>query len=412
MNILAKLRRRQFLWGGLATSASIATGREYVEGQEERERQAQITEIASQRDMSQVLKATFDADSAQAIELQRIRESVNLAAPTQPYDRAMSKTLIRCSRLGTEQYLKGKTIPTYAGEISSLPTYDRSLAGYTQVANLQALEQTITEEIPLQVLAQLEQENQKSRQDSIATNVNIIQTVIQTTTKELVKIEKTVPVYFGFVLSSAEAHMIIFRGTQRTNEWLLNLAALQVTAQEMETPQFLGRAHRGFVNIYKDLVMQTREIARKLDPSKPCYISGHSLGAAIATLAAVDIAITVPALRPQLHLYTYAGPRVGNADFANGHSRLIPNHYRLVNLADLVPLIPSTMLLENITYIHCGQEWSFLAQNGDLLPNHVVSTYGGAIDREAESSTRLGTGVKIKYQSNWDNRNIPFRQSL
>lgn len=392
---MTKFRRRQFLWGGLATSASIATGREYEEGREERERQAQITEIANQRDMSQVLKATFDADSTQAIELQKIRESVNLTAPTQPYDRAMSKILIRCSRLGTEQYLKGKTIPTYAGEISSLPTYvgaafpsgNLSLAGYTQVANLQALEQTITEEIPLQVLAQLEQENKKQNQDSIATNVNVIQKVIQTTTKELVKIEKTIPVYFGFVLSSAEAHMIIFRGTQRTNEWLLNLAALQVTAQEIETPQFLGRAHRGFMNIYEDLVVQTREIARKLDPSKPCYISGHSLGAAIATLAAVDIAITVPALRPQLRLYTYAGPRVGNADFANGHSRLIPNHYRIVNLADLVPLIPSTMLLENITYVHCGQEWSFLAQNEDLLPNHVVSTYGGAIDREAETNT-------------------------
>ncbi|NJL91948.1 MAG: lipase family protein [Coleofasciculaceae cyanobacterium SM2_1_6] len=299
--------------------------------------------------------------------------------------------MIRCSRLATEQYLKGKTIPTYAGEITSLPTYAQSLAGYSQVANLQALEQTITEEIPLQVLAQLEQENQSQNpnhhQDSIETNVNAIQTIIQTTTKELVKIEKTVPVYFGFVLSSPAAHIMIFRGTQRTNEWLLNLAALQATAQDIDTPQFLGRAHRGFVNIYADLVRQTREIAQNLDPRKPCYISGHSLGAAIATLAAVDIAITVPALSPQLRLYTYAGPRVGNADFANGHSRLIPNHYRIINLADLVPIVPSTMLLENITYVHCGQEWSFLAQNGDLLPNHVVSTYSEAIDQEIETNT-------------------------
>ena len=29
-----------------------------------------------------------------------------------------------------------------------------------------------------------------------------------------------------------------------------------------------------------------------------------------------------------------------------------------------------------------------------------------------EAETALGKGVKIKYQSNWDNRNIPFRQSL
>lgn len=382
-----KLRRRQLLIAGFTSGVTIAGGKKYLDLKTESDRQARLLNLANQRDMEQVLQATFNADAAKAQELKNILESVQITPPTQPYDRQISKLLIRCSRLATEQYLKGKTIPSYGGEITSLPSYQKSLQSYTQIANFTALEQTVTEEIPLQVLAQVEQEQlEKEKADPIETNVNTIQSAVQSTTKELVKIDKKVPVYFGFVLSSPQAQILIFRGTQRTTEWLLNLTALQINPQGEDTPQFVGQVHRGFVNIYQDLVTQTREIARRLDPNKPCYISGHSLGAAIATLAAMDLAITLPQLRPQLRLYTYASPRIGNPAFANAHSQLIPNHYRVVNLADLVPLVPSTVFFNNINYVHAGQEWSFLSQNGDLLPNHVVDTYRAAVEQNLETN--------------------------
>ena len=382
-----KLRRRQLLIAGFTTGVTIAGGKKYIDLKTESDRQARLLNLANQRDMDQVLQATLNADAVRTKELKKILESVQLTLPTQPYDRQISKLLIRCSRLATEQYLKGKTIPSYGGEITSLPSYQKSLQGYTQIASFTALEQTVTEEIPLQVLAQVEQEQlEKEKADPIETNVNTIQSAVQSTTKELVKIDKKVPVYFGFVLSSPQAQILIFRGTQRTTEWLLNLTALQINPQGEDTPQFVGQVHRGFVNIYQDLVTQTREIARKLDPNKPCYISGHSLGAAIATLAAMDLAIILPQFRPQLRLYTYASPRIGNPAFANAHSQLIPNHYRVVNLADLVPLVPSTVFFNNINYVHAGQEWSFLSQNGDLLPNHVVDTYRAAVEQNLETN--------------------------
>ena len=386
-----QLRRRQLLLAGLTTGAAIAGGKKYLDLKTRKDIQARLLNLANQRDMDQVLRATLNADAMQAQEFKKIVQSVKLISPTQPYDRQISKLLIRCSRIATEQYLKGKTVPSYQGEITSLPSYHSSLKGYTQIANFIALEQTVTEEIPLQVLAQVEQDQLEQEQiDPIETNVNTIQSAVQLTTKELVKIEKKVPVYFGFVLSSPQAQILIFRGTQRTTEWLLNLTALQINtkidAKGEDTPQFSGQVHRGFVNIYKDLVTQTREIAQKLDPTKPCYISGHSLGAAIATLAAMDLALALPQFRPQLRLYTYASPRIGNPTFANAHSRLIPNHYRIVNLADLVPLVPSTVFFNNINYVHAGQEWSFLSQNGDLLPNHVVDTYRSAVEQNLETN--------------------------
>jgi hypothetical protein len=32
-----------------------------------------------------------------------------------------------------------------------------------------------------------------------------------------------------------------------------------------------------------------------------------------------------------------------------------------------------------------GQEWSFLSHQKDFMPNHVVDTYQGAIEREVET---------------------------
>ena len=109
------------------------------------------------------------------------------------------------------------------------------------------------------------------------------------------------------------------------------------------------------------------------------------MGAAIATLAAIDIAAHIPELKKQLQLYTYASPRVGDPAFAREHNRLVPNSYRVVNLADAITLVPFTVLFKT-EYVHVGEEWSFLAQNHDVMPNHVVDTYRSAIDKQAETN--------------------------
>jgi len=186
------------------------------------------------------------------------------------------------------------------------------------------------------------------------------------------------------VLSSATDNLILFRGTQRIEEWLDNLLALQQNYQANDAKQPYGKIHAGFADVYQQILAPLPpDIAKQLNPTVPCYISGHSLGAALATFAAIDIALKVPKLQSQLQLYTYASPRVGDPTFAKAHSQLIPNSYRVVNLADIIPLVPPTKL--SGTYVHVGQEWAFLSQNGDALPNHVIDTYLKAIDRGLES---------------------------
>lgn len=76
---------------------------------------------------------------------------------------------------------------------------------------------------------------------------------------------------------------------------------------------------------------------------------------------------------------------MGDPTFARIHAQYVPNHYRIVNLADIVPLLPPIQSPGG-TYVHIGEEWSFLSQNGDFLPNHVVDTYRQAIVRQVETN--------------------------
>lgn len=115
------------------------------------------------------------------------------------------------------------------------------------------------------------------------------------------------PVYWGFVLQSPENSIIAFRGTQRTNEWVDNVLAQQVAHTDLSSFQFAGKVHRGFSIIYSTIAQRVFEAAQKLDKSRPIYITGHSLGASLAILAAMDLSIRIPELKDQLRLYSYAG---------------------------------------------------------------------------------------------------------
>ncbi|HEY2084627.1 MAG TPA: lipase family protein, partial [Mycobacterium sp.] len=69
-------------------------------------------------------------------------------------------------------------------------------------------------------------------------------------------------------------------------------------------------------------------------------VTGHSLGAALAVLAAPDIAQNMPPNTIEPRLITFAGPRVGVSDFAEKFNAAIESCYRVVNFLDIVPLLP------------------------------------------------------------------------
>ncbi len=374
-----KFGRRQILLAGLTFGVAAIGTRNYHRWQTKRKLEA-LAKEKYRTNLQGLLHETFDADAKKIQQGIKIQASLKLTPPKIPYERNMSKLLIQCSKLGTQQYLTGKVDPSFNGSIKSLPAYTPQLNSYTQIASFKGLEDARSSEAVAVDVPQTDEQSKTATKDPVENNLDTAQKEIGDTVTQTVKIQQLIPVYFGFVLTSKTANMIIFRGTQRTTEWIGDIVLFQNNYEGFAN----SKIHSGFANIYNKLAQQIHQIASQLNPSVPCYISGHSLGSALATLAAIDLAQKFPKLKEQIRLYTYGGPRVGNPTFAQMHSQMVPNSYRIFNLADTIPLSPPTVFRKDV-YVHVGQEWSFLAQYGDVLPNHAVDTYSAAINKQVET---------------------------
>src|SRR5208283_4495565 len=75
-------------------------------------------------------------------------------------------------------------------------------------------------------------------------------------------------------------------------------------------------------------------------------ICGHSLGGAIATLLALDVAANTNFKDPAV--YTFASPRTGDQVFVNTYDHWVPDTVRIANRMDLVPKLPLPPLYAHV----------------------------------------------------------------
>jgi predicted lipase len=380
-------KRRQFLLGGVAAGTALTLGTEQVRRQRAAARQEAIDTYAAQfYDPDDIIQAAITGDTRMVEELKAIQASAPFPAPPVAYNRELSKRLILLSRLATQQYITGRNDPNYDGNLQQLLDYDPSLDQYRLVANFRGQERQVNDDIEIQVPQQVI-DDPTLLNDPTALEDNLLEAedAIRTGVTAAVKVGRKIAVFYGFLLESPEDSILVFRGTQRMAEWLGNVYAVQRPYLDPNTGGELGLIHEGFRRIADSIIDPLAvDAVQKINPNKPCYVSGHSLGAALATLLALDIALKVPALQPQLRVYVYASPRVGNPDFVRQYAKILPNTYRITNLADLVPTMPPTKL--RAEFVHVGEEWSFVSQGGDILPNHIVDTYRRAVNGEVETN--------------------------
>ena len=91
---------------------------------------------------------------------------------------------------------------------------------------------------------------------------------------------------FGFILESPDEIIIAFRGTSSTTNWISDAIA----SQKLQYIKDSSLTHRGFTNIYASARGQVMSALNRLPAHKTLFITGHSLGGALATLCAVDAA--------------------------------------------------------------------------------------------------------------------------
>jgi pimeloyl-ACP methyl ester carboxylesterase len=93
--------------------------------------------------------------------------------------------------------------------------------------------------------------------------------------------------------------------------------------------------HEGFLSAYASIEKKLdAALNEALSSGKPIWLCGHSLGAALATIAAYKHRGRVQGL------YTFGSPRVGNGSFAITLKEGLQNIYRFVHHRDAVPTMP------------------------------------------------------------------------
>ena len=162
-----------------------------------------------------------------------------------------------------------------------------------------------------------------------------------------------------FVVAAEGDHAwaaLVFRGTENIQDWLINAHF------KMGPWPLGGNVHEGFRNALDTVWERVEATLQKVAGDVPLFLSGHSLGAALATLAASKL---LASERNPVATYTFGSPFTGDAAFG---ATLDTGHlYRVVHDRDLVPTVPPPFP-PLLNYVHHG----LLHAIGAAEPAHPI----------------------------------------
>ncbi|MEQ1597114.1 MAG: lipase family protein [Casimicrobium sp.] len=141
---------------------------------------------------------------------------------------------------------------------------------------------------------------------------------------------------FGYIAQGVGAYkneaLVALRGTDIVPDWLTD-ATIGVSSGPTGTP-----VHMGFNSTYQSFATEIQAYFKSHRPTT-IHCVGHSLGGALATLAADYLSANTGAT---VELYTFGSPRTGGPAFARGVSERLTSTriHRVYHPADPVPMVP------------------------------------------------------------------------
>mmetsp|Transcript_14208 Transcript_14208/g.37705 ORF Transcript_14208/g.37705 Transcript_14208/m.37705 type:complete len:505 (-) Transcript_14208:62-1576(-) len=208
--------------------------------------------------------------------------------------------------------------------------------------------------------------------------------------------------YQGAIRPGGRSHPVVvsFRGTQSTSlrNWISDLRFFRLDFDWPVVNITNGtagmRVHSGFFHAWNATQLKpnvTQSVVKMLNASVPTdsrelHITGHSLGAAIATFCAVDLATMLASIpgfeHVPVYLWTYGSPRVGNAKFALFVEKLLSHRsMRMTHHKDIVPSLPP----EYLGFHHVSREvWQHPMQLPPISPTITSRTIYEICDGSGE----------------------------
>jgi hypothetical protein len=198
--------------------------------------------------------------------------------------------------------------------------------------------------------------------------------------------------YYGFVACSKTdptEYVAVIRGTANMTEWIEDAEFLPVPAPA----RMRGRVENGFFSIYASmnytpvggttLMPVIDGIAATVGRNRVTVL-GHSLGSALATYLALDLALAMPQFGGILRAAMFASPHPGDDVFATFFDSKVAD-YQVFNYSrDLVPHVP-----EFFDYSALDQAFTFSPDEAQAIiqdtpgGNHHAICYAAMLDYQA-----------------------------
>ena len=192
----------------------------------------------------------------------------------------------------------------------------------------------------------------------------------------------------GFVVGNNKFVIVSFRGTEELTDFVADARANQVPDVGKR-----GKLHSGFAAAFSESVSTElkKAVSNLTKEGQGIWVTGHSLGGALATLAAAEL--TFAGLKLQ-GVYTFGQPRVCDPHFAEAYDKeLGDRHFRFVNNNDIVTNVPPesvTIRKHVLSYRHVGQR-IYIKTSGqltddisrlELTVDRVVGRVQAALERD------------------------------
>ncbi|MFO1038732.1 MAG: lipase family protein [Geminicoccaceae bacterium] len=181
-----------------------------------------------------------------------------------------------------------------------------------------------------------------------------------------------------FIARRPDSVVLAFQGTDPANlaNWLTDFWAVPTDAG----------LHGGFAHALDAAAPGVLAAVQELAPTGlPLMLTGHSLGGALAVLAAEHL--TRNGVTPA-GIYTFGMPRVGGIEYARTYDDMLGNRtFRLVHGEDLVPRMPPSWLHGN-DFCHVGRRLT-CPENGRFDPHRLLAEPDNEPDLPAPLALQL-----------------------